>query len=385
VDNISSPVEAVNPDLFEPKAILLTGITGFLGIYLLASLLAKTNATIYCLIRGNAVADASRKLEQNLKRHKFDRLINTARIKIILGDLDKPRLGLSQAKFMQLAKKIDSIYHSGAAVNNIFDYKKLRGTNVFSTLELLKLACHYKNKIFHYISTVSCVSKFDKKAHALEDGPTDNFPKFVNGYSLTKWASERILWRAKKRGFLVNIYRPGNITGDTKYGSCHPEANYLLLLLKGCIQAKTYPQWQVKYDLVPVDILANAIIGISLQKQIIGKAFNLQHPSPPSWQEYMQWVREFGYKIKAIDNKTWHESLFSLNQDSAMFPLLSYYLKDGYTELYETERIYCQKTQRILHKFGIEYIKIDKKYIFQCLKYLVDTHFLPKPHPKEKI
>ncbi|MFM6209863.1 phosphopantetheine-binding protein, partial [Planktothrix sp.] len=51
----------------KPAHILLTGATGFLGIHLLAELLDKTEANIYCLIRDKSLEKAQAKIYQKLK------------------------------------------------------------------------------------------------------------------------------------------------------------------------------------------------------------------------------------------------------------------------------------------------------------------------------
>ena len=42
---------AVMPIISEPRNVLLTGATGFLGAYLLRALLDETEADVYCLAR----------------------------------------------------------------------------------------------------------------------------------------------------------------------------------------------------------------------------------------------------------------------------------------------------------------------------------------------
>lgn len=53
-----------------------------------------------------------------------------SRIEIISGDLSKPRFGLDEFKFKQLAAEISCIYHCGAWVNGAFDYLALKPINV---------------------------------------------------------------------------------------------------------------------------------------------------------------------------------------------------------------------------------------------------------------
>ena len=52
------------------------------------------------------------------------------------GDLAKPQLGLSDDKWAQLAKSVDTIVHNGALVNHAFTYEQLFEPNVLGSVEV---------------------------------------------------------------------------------------------------------------------------------------------------------------------------------------------------------------------------------------------------------
>ena len=55
LENAIQPLKEANLNLLNPKAILITGVTGFLGAHMLYELLEKTDAQIYCLVRASAI------------------------------------------------------------------------------------------------------------------------------------------------------------------------------------------------------------------------------------------------------------------------------------------------------------------------------------------
>src|SRR5205807_3863953 len=59
---------AVMPGASQPRHVLLTGATGFLGAYLLRTLLDETEADVYCLVRATT-GDALARIRQNLERY----------------------------------------------------------------------------------------------------------------------------------------------------------------------------------------------------------------------------------------------------------------------------------------------------------------------------
>jgi acyl carrier protein len=89
-----------------PKAVLLTGATGFVGAYLLKELVARTKAEIHCLVRVNPSPDIERrkkdakdKVRRNLETFSLWDDEVSARVIGVPGDLSKPLLGLSEGEF----------------------------------------------------------------------------------------------------------------------------------------------------------------------------------------------------------------------------------------------------------------------------------------------
>ena len=237
------------------EAILLTGANGFLGVHLLSELLDQTTADIYCLIRDK---EPRKKLFLSLERYNLTD-IRCERIKLLSGDLGKPHLGLSEKTWCKLGKIIDVIYHNDAWVHHLYDYEQLKSTNVESTKSLIQLATTEKLKTLYYISTASAASKKNAQGNIVEEGPAD-LPKSLIGYLATKWVSEKILWNMFQKGLPGNIYRPGNVTGNSVNGISNYANNHSWLLLKGCVQFNAAPNWNLQIEMTPVDILAKAIV-----------------------------------------------------------------------------------------------------------------------------
>lgn len=142
--------------------IFLTGATGFVGTYLLLSILQNTLAeNIFCLVRANSIEEGKQKLKNSLVETGEFGLQNNygfeKRVIPIIGDLSKPYFGLSVSEFSNLAEKIQIIYHSGARVNGILPYLSLKAENVMGTQEVIRLAVQHHFKQIHHISTLSVI------------------------------------------------------------------------------------------------------------------------------------------------------------------------------------------------------------------------------------
>ncbi|MGV7904488.1 SDR family oxidoreductase, partial [Mycobacterium kansasii] len=65
---------------------------------------------------------------------------HAARIVAVPGDLTRPRLGVTDAAWADLAATADGIVHCGADVNFLRPYPTLKSANVDGTVQVLALA-----------------------------------------------------------------------------------------------------------------------------------------------------------------------------------------------------------------------------------------------------
>lgn len=175
---IPTLVEPYTAPRNQPKVVVLTGATGFLGRHLLGRLENDLNITeIHCV----AVRDKS--------------VESSPKISVHHGDLSDPMLGLSQHEFEDLSRSADVIIHLGAVRSFWDNYYALRQTNVQPIGELVKLAAGRRVPI-HFISSSGVLPTTDYApvgdSVAQNHPPTDG----SNGYVASKWAGERILERA---------------------------------------------------------------------------------------------------------------------------------------------------------------------------------------------
>lgn len=148
----------------EPEAcrnIFLTGATGFLGAYLIRSLIRRYGAQgvrIYCHTRAKTIEEAKERLISNMKRFAcWDNESYRFSIVPVLGDLALPRMGLAADVWDSLSGQIDLVIHNGAILNFVLPYAKLRQTNVQGTAECLSFACTGRAK-YHITQKAVCGS-----------------------------------------------------------------------------------------------------------------------------------------------------------------------------------------------------------------------------------
>ena len=246
--------------------ILLTGGTGFLGPFLIASLLEQTSShqRIKVLVRGNSYEHCSIRLLEafsNIFSNKTDLLTAfSQRVDPIYSDLSKPSLGLSDEVWSELANSVSSIFHSGATVNYLLSYDSLHASNVHGTQEIIRLAFDCRKKELNYISTTFVFGW--NTEDLLEANSNKGMLNLDFGYSQSKWVAEQLVLDAGKNSLPIRVFRPSLITPSTQGKGSGMDITLRLLAFMIKYGVSTDSPNQVSFT--PADVTANNIIGISL-------------------------------------------------------------------------------------------------------------------------
>jgi len=309
-----------------PEKILITGASGFLGAFLLQELLQHTNATVYCLVRAKTLEAGQQKIAASFNRYLLSSDKLESRVVPVLGDLAKPRLGLSESQYEALTREIDCIYHNGAFVNLIYPYSALRTANVLGTQEILKLASKTKVKPVHFVSTLDVFQspRYAQMSVILEQDELESGDDLSDGYAQSKWVGEKLVKQAHARGIPASIYRPGMITGHSQTGASQ-QGDLIDRLIKGLIQLGSAPELDLNLSLTPVDYVSQAMIHLSQQPELFGQAFHLVSPEMVSLRQLVDEIRAIGHPIEWMDYSTWQDKLVqvaSSQPDNALSPLV---------------------------------------------------------------
>jgi thioester reductase-like protein len=371
LDQTINPLNLVYQPVSEPRAILLTGATGFVGAFLLAELLQQTQADIYCLVRAADFTAGKQRLEETLKAYLVWQESFNSRIIPVLGDLSQPLLGLSGEQFHLMALKIDSIYHNGALVNNIYPYALFKAANVRGTEEVLRLASQIKIKPVHFISTASVFvsDEYFKLEVVLENDPLEHSQGLVGGYTQSKWVAEKIVMMARDRGLPCSIYRLGRVTWHSQTGVWNPN-DLFYRFIKSCIQLKSAPEMNSMEKITPVDYLAKALINLSQQPESLGKAFHLISSHSAPWSQFINCIRSLGYPLQQLSYEDWQAELLrntQISTDNALYSAIS--LTEDNTSSQSRANIPsslkfdCQNTLNELAGTGIRWPEVDDKLL----------------------
>jgi thioester reductase-like protein len=262
-----------SPEPLPPRRILLTGATGFLGSHLLLDLLRHSDAHVYCLVRAADEEAATARLGEALKSHRLPWSSEIRRrVTVLPGDIRRPRLGLSDSGWNELAHELDSIVGVAAAVDFLRGYQSLRQSNVIGALTLAELAATGPPKPLHHISSIAVFNEVGIASMG-EDDPLAHADRLVAGYDQTKWAAEVALRRARDHGLIVTAMRPGGIGGHTRTGAHNPQD-----LSSGLIAAfgrfRTVPAFHC-LNAAPVDWVSRVAAAVICEPDAWGFDYNL--------------------------------------------------------------------------------------------------------------
>ena len=376
--------EFANSIATQPTAIFLTGVTGFLGAFLLYELLQQTEADIYCLVRSANITEAKQRIQNTLQSYLLWNEHLSSRIIPVVGDLSEPLLGLSEREFLVLAEQLDVIYHNGALVNFTYPYSALKAANVLGTEEILRLAAKIKLKPVHFISTTSVFSssEVDEIRVVREADEIDKSELIHDGYSQSKWVAEKLVAIAASRGIPVSIYRPGRISGHSKTGVCNTN-DHTFRTIKGCIQLGCAPNLDAMVNLTPVDYVSQAIAHLSKQQSSLGKAFHLINPHSVHWNELVNLVRSMGYPLKQISYSSWQAEMLNIldnSPENALYPLASTFLGNaGDRNSKAALQFDYQNTLNGLVETSITCAPVNTQLLSTYFSYLIRSGFLNAP------
>lgn len=324
------------------EIIFLTGFPGFIGKRLTEKILQDSSDQIILLIQPQMKGVAEKILgELDPSRD---------RIRLLLGDISQPNLGLKGPEFLDLAQKTTIIFHLAALYNLGAKSHLSYRVNVLGTRHVLYLAKKSPNlKRLNYFSTAYVAGK--RRGVVLES-ELDRGQKFRNHYESTKFMAEMEVRRKIDR-IPTTIYRPAIVVGDTQTGSIEKfDGPYYAIHLLHRLQKQnrlflapfmipSIGAAEAGLNVVPVDFIVDGVYGLSRDPEAVGETFHLVDPAPMQVKDFRDYIFDkFGIKPLPITLPKDVLSLFELvptklwdNLVGIPLPTL-YYLND--TPSYDT-------------------------------------------------
>ncbi len=259
--------------------VLITGATGFIGTEV-AHRLMDEECNVVALVRARFNEEA----ELRLRRAWWDfpelrKLIGT-RVQVIAADVKENNLGLDEATYNSLVSGITHVIHSAADLRLNASLEELNRTNVEGTLNVLRFAerAHADHGLqrFAHVSTAYVASNKEGLVHEDSLGESGGLD---NNYERSKNLGERAV-REHASKLPVSIFRPGMVVGDSSSGWVRTfNVIYYPLRLYLTGHIRFFPiSSHTKVNLMPVNLVADALVRLMLDPKAEGKTFHLTAP-----------------------------------------------------------------------------------------------------------
>lgn len=352
------------------QRVFLTGATGYVGSYLLASLLNETRATIVCHVRATTPAEGRQRLLAALKAQRLDAAYSAPRIEIVLGDLGQPRLGLDEAGVHTVRDTCDSIIHCGAKVDFLHPYASLKAANVDAVITLLEWTTQGCAKRMHHVSTLGIVDTTQIRGTINEATPLDAWRGLVGGYNQSKWVADALATQAQAAGVPVSIYRLGSVTGDHTHALCNP-ADFIWRMARLCADLEAIPDMDLALNMTPVCDVARAIVRLGGVARGPGQIYHLLSGHELTLHDLGPVLQELGLNPRYVGIDEWAaiaRDKLHADADNNLLALLAILSK--YDRAAQRPHIVGDTTRAALEGVGAPIARVSRALLRRYLKNL---------------
>jgi NAD(P)-dependent dehydrogenase (short-subunit alcohol dehydrogenase family)/thioester reductase-like protein len=309
----------------------VTGATGFIGRFLIDRLILRPGP-IYVLVRKGSIG----KLDELRPRWGEE----AKRVIPIVGDLARPKLGLSNADMSKLKGKVRHFFHLAALYDLAADAESQEKANIDGTRHAVQAAEAMAAGCFHHTSSIAAAGLYDG---VFREDMFEEAEELDHPYFRTKHESEGIVRRECKVPW--RIYRPGIVVGHSRTGEIDKiDGPYYFFKLIQKLR-RALPSWMPtigieggRINIVPVDFVADAMDHIAHRKGLDGKCFHLTDPQP----------RRVGEILNTFARAA-HAPQMTMRVNAKMFSFIPSFVLDSVMGLAPVRRIQKQ----VLSDLGI--------------------------------
>ena len=368
--------------------VLLTGVTGFLGVHVLYEYIKNEEGIIYCMLRKgqfDSCEDRFMDLMNYYYGEDFSDLIGS---RIILSEGDVTNID----DFKKLEEySIDTIINCAAIVKHYTHDDYIFRVNVDGVINGLEFA-ETNNMNYLQISTTSVLDEYTDDTD-LSNVHCDEKTLYwgqdlSNKYLNSKFLSERIVLEKALSGLNTKIIRVGNLMARHSDGVFQKnyDTNAFLNGIKAIKNLKaTIPEISDEIvELSPIDYVAKAILSLAkTPKESI--VFHAVSDKVIPTRDIIDALNSFGFGIEEVTPEEFRK-IYEQNMDENIQGIITADLtiddfdgeETGENESYERdtdELVNMDLTLEILNTLGFDWPECDEAYLKRFIKYLNEVHY----------
>ena len=367
-----NPIQIIQQNRKSERVFLVTGANGSLANFIIRDLLQQPQSIVkrvYCLLRGT---DTKQRLFQSFEQRQLDisTLNKDLEERLIVlpqsMNLTEEYLGLNDQIYEELKNEITDIIHTAWKMNFNQTIKDFELDSILGIFHLLKFSS--QNQIqFHFLSSIASASS--GFLTSVEEKPLPRNPQIplTQGYGQSKYVAEHLCWASRQLWskstnsiflfeilfFLdvpINIYRIGQVCGDTKNGIWNTSEMAAMMIYAGAGQLHQMPNIGGDINWIPVNICSAALVDLALKSSFDistspdEHVYHLLNPNSMSYEEYLHSLREVGFTFEIVSPEAFVETILNSNDLSNPLIKLSSFLKQ---KLLKQDKINLSKFQTI--------------------------------------
>jgi thioester reductase-like protein len=307
----STKASTISP---KKHAIMVVGSTGFLGPYIVASLLSKN--TIHDIVCVNRSPEGQERTLLALGEIHRRENPDISRLHFVVADITRTSLGFADAQVEEMGARADEIIFN--AWNPNWD---LPLAHFDPLLNAVKNAIDFSlSSRLHpritFISSICAIGEWPRnhpeQQKIPEDVIQDCADAMATAYGESKCVAERLLAQASHdSGLVTAIVRPGQIGGPSSCSITQrmwPIQGWIYSIINASNKKKAWPAHVQPLDWIPVDALAEGIATVvnNPRNENRMQVYNMVHPNPAPWSLLLATLRtRLDMRVEEVSLPRW--------------------------------------------------------------------------------
>ena len=361
--------------------VLLTGVTGFLGIHVLYEYIKNEDGIIYCMLRKGKFDSCEERLADLMDYYFDEDFTDLIGSRIILSEGDIT----NSEDFNKLDDyHIDTLINCAAIVKHYTHDDYIFRVNVDGVVNGLNFA-EANDATYVQISTTSVIDEYVEDADVCDvvcDERTLYWGQDLsNKYLNSKFLAERMVLEKAVNGLDVKIIRVGNLMARYSDGIFQKnfDTNAFLNNIKAIKNLKAInPSLASEMvEISPIDCVAKATLLLSTTPKD-STIFHCENDKLISNQEIIDALNSFGFDIKNVSSEEFKE-IYEQNMNENIQGIITADLTlddlDFDEEGDDGSIVEMDQTLDILDSLGFEWPVIDEDYLKRFIKFLNEVNY----------
>ncbi len=353
--------------------VLLTGVTGYLGIHIFTELLRRPECCgkIFCLARPKGRLSAEKRVKSALFYYAESDFAESFGKKwfVIQGDITLP--GIFSEEF---SEPVDTIINSAANVAHFAYGDILEKVNVTGVKNLIEFAVPLR-ALFCQISTISVggMAQVSEEPRSFSEKDLYVGQEIFNPYIDSKYRAEHALLRAAAdRGLPVKLIRVGNLQGRIRDGEfqMNLRTNAFTRQLSSYVRMGAVPEtvYRASVNFSPVDETAHMIVALAGARE--RGAFHVYPGEEVAWRRLFEALEKLGHHVRVISEEAFETLLSDCLETEEGREAAEGLLTERPDRRYAYLPVVQEKTDGILKRLGERWGSVTEEYLHRYLSAL---------------